>query len=138
AKREFARALKRISSNQGVSALIRSGLAELLFREGRFAEAAMVGQRAAAATASIGMIGFSLKLRLLEIESHVRAGNIVRANDRLEAFRRDVTRDNSLDPTLLRQIQGVVSGRSPSLKRLAELRQRAEINLVERAAGISK
>lgn len=138
AKREFARALKRISSNQGVSALIRSGLAELLFREGRFAEAAIVGKRAGTATASIGMIGFSLKVRLLEIESYVRAGDIDRANERLEEFRHDVMRHKSLDPALLRQIQRTVNGRNPNFKRLAELRQRAEINLVERAAGIAK
>jgi len=137
AKREFARALRRISGHQGTSALIRSGLAELLFREGRFSESAVVAARAAAATASIGLIGFSLKVRLLELESWVRAGEKGRALDRLEEFRNDVARRNSLDPTLLRQIKRAISGRSPSLKRLAELRQRAQVNLVERAADIA-
>jgi tetratricopeptide (TPR) repeat protein len=140
AKREFARALKRISgkAHQSILVLIRSGLAELLFREGRYTEAAVAAARAAIATASIGLIGFSLKIRLLEIESWARAGEAGRALDRLEDFRNDVTRRNSLDRALLRQIQGAIGGRSANFKRLAELRRRAEINLVERAAGIAK
>jgi tetratricopeptide (TPR) repeat protein len=138
AKREFARALRRSSADKGTSALIRTGLAELLFREGRFADAAVVAGRAAAATASIGMVGFSLKVRLLEIESYIRAGEKGRAMERLEGFRRDVSHHNSLDAALLRQIRSAISGRSPNLERLTALRQRAEINLVERAAGIAK
>ena len=75
---------------------------------------------------------------MLEVESWTRAGEIGRARERLKVLQTDVERLGTLDAALLRQIEKAISGAAPNLKRVSELRQRAERHLVERAAELPR
>ena len=134
ARREYARALRRLSREQHRSWLpfIRKGLAEVLFSAGRYREAAVQASRAVRLYAESGQVSRSLMTSLFEVESWARAGELDRACHRLELFRDEIARHGALDPTLAGLIEGALSGRSSDFQAIVNLRERTEVALEER------
>jgi tetratricopeptide (TPR) repeat protein len=128
ARREYARALRRFSQERHRYMLgyIRTGLAETLFAAGRFSEAAVSSARAAQVFWNCGLRANALIASLLEIESWARHGSLVRARHRLNLFWDEIQRDQTIDPTVARDIADALSGTNPDFEKLATLRQQAE------------
>ncbi|MDQ2978232.1 MAG: tetratricopeptide repeat protein, partial [Acidobacteriota bacterium] len=98
ARREYARALRRLSRTRDASflAVIRHGLAEVLFSAERYREAAGAFSQAARLYADKGFPANALGASLFEIESWARSGDTGRARHRLELFQAEVARSNAL------------------------------------------
>jgi tetratricopeptide (TPR) repeat protein len=132
ARREYARALRRISRDQHRSlAFVRHGLAEVLFLAGRYREAAMSLSQAARRYSDLGLVARSLTASLFEIENWARSGDLQRARRRLEIFQAEVVRHRALDPSVVREIQDALSGENPDFERLSGLRRDAQESLQE-------
>jgi tetratricopeptide (TPR) repeat protein len=131
ARRQFAKALRRLSRDQHRSWLpfIRKGLAEVLFSVGRYREAAISAAQAARQYADCGMRSRSLLSSLFEVESWARAGESGRALHRLTLFRSEIAREGIHDPTLFRLIREIFAGSKPDFQMIAELRRSAEKTL---------
>jgi tetratricopeptide (TPR) repeat protein len=131
ARREYARALRRISRERHRSwvPFIRKGLAEILFSAGRYREAAVTASQAARLYSASGQVSRSLMTCLFEVESWARAGDLSRARHRLELFQSEVARRGVLDPTVDSLIAAALSGDSPDFRNIAELRRTAEQTL---------
>lgn len=128
ARREYARALRRFSQERHRYWLgyIRTGLAETLFAAGRFSEAAVSSARAAQVFRDAGLQANAYIANLLEIESWARNGSLERARHRLDLFQRGISRDEALDPVVLRDFADAFSGSNPDFEKLAALRLQAE------------
>jgi hypothetical protein len=120
ARREYARALRRFSrENHGYwLGYLRTGLAETLFSSARYREAAVAAGRASQVFSDCGLGATALLARLLEIEAWARDGSLDRAKHRLALFEKQVSRDATLDPTLMRDISDALSGSNPDFERL--------------------
>jgi len=128
ARREYARALRKVSRQQHRYwvALIRHGLAEVLFSSKKYREAAVsVGQAIGIYRACVLDVK-SLTATLLEIECWARSGNLDRARHRLSLFQAEVTKLGMVDPTVTRQIQEALAGHEPDFQRLSELSSEAK------------
>jgi tetratricopeptide (TPR) repeat protein len=134
ARREYARALRRLSQDQHRAwvAFIRHGLADVLFSAGRFREAAISLSQASRLYVDSGMLARSLTASLFEVESWARHGDVARARHRLDLFLADVARHRALDASVVGEIEQALSGKHPDLERIADLRQRTEGMLLER------
>ena len=134
AKREYARAIRRVppESSGLYLAIIRHGLAEVLFLGQRYREAAASFSRASRLAADHGLTANSLDASLFEIESWARSGDISRARHRLELFQERVAGTCGLDPHVLAGIQNALAGSTPDLETLSDLRQRAGTDVHER------
>ena len=95
ARREYARALRRLSREQhrSLTGFLREGLGEILFATGRHREAALSMALAAKTYADSGLPYRALLASLLEIEAWARSGDLPRAQHRLGPL-------PSRDPTL--------------------------------------
>jgi len=134
ARREYARALRRISRDRNRSwlPLIRKGLAEVLFSAGRYREAAIAAGQAARLWSELGLPSRSLMVTLFEAESWARSSDLGRARHRLELFRSEVSKRGMLDAVLANLIDQVFSGAFPDFQKIAELRQVVDRNLKQR------
>lgn len=134
ARREYARALRRVSRERhpALVALIRHGLAEILFSARRYREAARSFAQATRLYRDLGLMANALTASLFEIESWALSGEVARAWHRFQIFQAEVTRHDALDPSILLELQKALSGRNPDLRKVAELRQHAEEFLRER------
>ncbi len=139
ARREYARALRALSSDRDRSLLAstRYGLAEVLFAAGRFREAAASFSRTSRLYDELGLVANSLTASLWEIESRARAGEFSRAVHRLELFERRVGQLGGMDPRVTREIHSALSGTNPDLSRLSELRREAQDIVRERITQAS-
>jgi tetratricopeptide (TPR) repeat protein len=128
ARREYARALRRFSKDRDISFLggIRHGLADVLFADKKFKEAAASFFQASRLYDEQGRTGKCLSAQLFEIESWARSGDVSRALHRLDIFETRIERLGMLDPTVTRQIQEALSGANPDLERLSRLRSEAQ------------
>ena len=135
ARREYARALRRFSQERHRYWLgfLRTGLAETLFAAGRFSEASVAAARAAQVFRDAGMRAYSYIATLLEIESRARQGSLDRARHRLDLLRREISRDRTVDPSVIREIADALSAADPDLERLGTLRLQVE-ELISRTA----
>jgi tetratricopeptide (TPR) repeat protein len=135
ARREYARALRRFSQERHRSLLgyLRTGLAETLFGAGRFSQASVAAARAAQVFRDAGMRATGYIATLLEIESRVRQGSLDRARHRLDLLRREISRDPTLDPSVIREIADALSVADPDMERLGTLRLQIE-ELIARSA----
>jgi len=135
ARREYARALRRFSQERHRSLLgyLRIGLAETLFGAGRFSQASVAAARAAQVFRDAGMRATGYIATLLEIESRVRQGSLDRARHRLDLLRREISRDPTLDPSVIREIADALSVADPDMERLGTLRLQIE-ELIARSA----
>lgn len=131
ARREYAKALRRLSRERDASllALIRHGLADVLFSAGRYREAAGSFSQTARLYHELGLSTRGFIASLFEIESWARNGDVARAQHRLELFRVEVARRGAVDPIVLRDIDAALSGANPDLSKLSGLRRRAEEEL---------
>jgi tetratricopeptide (TPR) repeat protein len=134
ARREFSRALKKVSRERHPSllAFTRYGLARVLFFGEDYAGAAKSFSQAAGLFQELEQTGDVLAANLWEIESWARSGDSARARHRLEIFRAILGRTPALDAFIVQQLQDALSGRDPDLERIGELRERAETALRER------
>jgi tetratricopeptide (TPR) repeat protein len=128
ARKEYARALRRLSRDQHRSWLgfIRHGLADVLFTAGKYREAAIALAQASRIYAGSGLLARSLLASLFEIESWARSGDMARARHRLGIFRSELARHGTLDLSVAWQIENALEGLDPELGNIAELRQAAE------------
>ena len=135
ARREYARALRRFSQERHRYWLgyLRTGLAETLFAAGRFSEASVSATRAAQVFRDAGMRANAYIATLLEIESRARQGSLDRARHRLDLLQREISRDPTLDPSVVGEIADALSGADPDLERLGTLRLQVE-ELIARTA----
>ncbi|MEO8430974.1 MAG: tetratricopeptide repeat protein, partial [Acidobacteriota bacterium] len=85
ARREYARALRRMSRERDASllAIIRHGLADVLFAAGRYREAAGSFSQTARLYRDLALPARALIASLYEIESWARSGDLGRAHHRL-------------------------------------------------------
>jgi len=134
ARREYARALRRFSAEQHRYWLgyLRIGFAEALFAAERFSEAAVAASRAETVFAQAGQRAHQLISLLLEVESWARAGDLGRARQRLDLFRREVERDHALDPAVQKELVAALSGANPDYQTISTLRRRIDELLEER------
>jgi tetratricopeptide (TPR) repeat protein len=138
ARQEYAKALRRLSRDEHRSWLgfIRHGLADVLFAAGRYREAAISLTQAARLYAECGLPARSLTASLFEIESWARSGDLERAHHRLELFRAEVARQQSLDPSVLRQVENALAGLDPEFHNIADLRKQTERIFQEQLQGM--
>lgn len=131
ARREYARALKRVSKGErpSVHAFVRGNLARTLFEAGRYADAARAFAASAELFESLSATADSVGARLWEIESLARCGAWGRAGALMGVLRDDVEAREALDPDLLASLQAVLSGEVRDVDILATLRRRAEESL---------
>jgi tetratricopeptide (TPR) repeat protein len=134
ARRDYARALRRFSQERHRYWLgyLRIGLAEALFAADRFSEAALAASRAESVFEKAGLRAHQLIALLLEVESWARHGNLERARQRLDLFRREVERDHALDPAVQRELIAALSGTNPDYQTISTLRHQAGDLLEER------
>lgn len=127
ARREYARALRRLSREQHRShlALIRHGLADVLFSARRFRDSAISYAQASRQYADCGLFARTLISSLYEIESWARHGDVLRARHRLDLLQNEIARAGGLDAGVLRQIGEALSGQNPDFELLASLRDLA-------------
>ena len=139
ARREYARALRRVSRVQHRSwvGYLRVGLGRVLLSGGRCREACLSFAQATRHFAEVGLLANSLIASLFEIESWARSGDLARARHRLEIFRADVAGHRALDSSVSDKIADALSGANPDFERLTELRQQAEAVILERLQGAS-
>ena len=139
ARREYARALRRLSRHRDASflAIIRHGLAEVLFSAERYRAAAGAFSQAARLYAQDGLPANALGASLFEIESWARSGDMERARHRLELFQAEVVRSNALDRHVTRAIESALAGGNPDFDRLSDLRRGAQEIMRKRLAGSS-
>jgi tetratricopeptide (TPR) repeat protein len=134
ARREYARALRRLSHDEHRYWLgyVRIGFAEALFAAGRFDEAARAAGQAGGVFGESGLRAHQLIALLLEVESWARAGDLDRARARLDGFRSEVERDHALDPAVQRELVAALSGSNPDYENISSLRRRVGDLLEER------
>ncbi len=137
ARREFARALKRVSRerDRAFVAAIRKGLAEVLFSAKRYREAAIASSQAGRLYGETKQLYFRLWALLFEIESWARAGEADRACHRLDLFRSEVARLGALDGSICRNIESALKGERQDFAAIALLRTEASETLKERLLG---
>jgi tetratricopeptide (TPR) repeat protein len=139
ARREYARALRRLSrrEHRSIVAFIRHGLAEVLFAAGHYRQAARSAARARRLYDDCGLRANALKAWLFEVQSWARGGELARAREAYEGFRASIAADQSLDPSVTRQIEEALSGLDPDFRNIDELRQQAETVLPPSWRGMS-
>jgi tetratricopeptide (TPR) repeat protein len=139
ARREFARALRRVSREKDAAlvASLRHSLAEVLFSAGRFREAGVSVARAIQLYEDAGLPVNALRATLFEVEAWARAGDTTRALHRLGLFRAALGRHRYLDPSVVREMEDALSGTDPDYEALACLRERADGLLAQRFLNLS-
>ena len=139
ARREYARALRRLSREKhpSILAFIRHGLAEVLFAAARYREAAQSLVHARRLYDQEGLRANALTAWLFEVESWARSGDLARARVVLSAFSRSLSADRSLDPSVSGQIEKALSGLDQDFRNIAELRRQAESILPPSWRGMS-
>lgn len=139
ARRDYARALRRISGQKqnSILAFIRHGLAEVLFAAGRYREAARSVGHAHRLYGACGLRANALTAWLLEVESWAKSGDLARAEESLAAFKRSLATDGSLDPSVARDIDQALTDLAPDFRNIADLRQQAEMILPPSWRGMS-
>jgi tetratricopeptide (TPR) repeat protein len=125
ARREFARALRRFSreSHRYWLGYLRTGLAEVLFAAGHYAEGAVSAARAARIFEEGGLRALMFIAMLLEVECWARSGNLQRARHRLELFWTKIERDGALDRVVVQKLEAALTGADPTYERLSSLRR---------------
>ncbi len=136
ARREYARALRRFSreDHRSWQGFLRIGIAEILFAAGRFRDAARSAAAAGKVFADCGLRANALIVWLLEIECWARCGDMVRSQNRLDAFLRASQAEQAIDRTVRRKMESALAGARPNLDQLAKLRSRLGDELLRSSA----
>jgi len=131
ARREYARALRRVSRTErpAVHAFIRSNLARTLLAAGRVEDAARAFSSAASLFLEQGAVVDALTAMLGEVDARARAGQAAAARRAFGRFRATLEREGAADARLVSSLETALEADRCDLALLATLREQAEVSL---------